>query len=80
MDKEKQNIKVVLLNLALDKGAKVEGIITEHKVKYNSVTYQTDRNSLNLNRLGINPPILFFQFLEIRARDKKKYWKTNTFK
>ena len=34
MDKEKQNIKVVLLNPALDKGAKVEGIITEHQVKY----------------------------------------------
>ena len=62
MDKEKQNIKVVLLNPALDKGAKVEGIITEHQVKYYIVTYQTDRNSLNLNRLGIKPLFCFSNF------------------
>jgi hypothetical protein len=40
VDKEKQNIKVVLLNPALDKSANVDGIITEHKIKCYTVTYK----------------------------------------
>jgi hypothetical protein len=50
VDKEKQNIKVVLLNTALDKSANVDGI------------YQAVRGGLNLNRLGIKPLFCFSYF------------------
>jgi 6-phosphofructokinase 2 len=58
-------MKVVTLTLnpALDKSAKVDGIITEQKLKCHTITYQAGGGGINvsrvLNRLGIETQCIF---------------------
>lgn len=56
-------IVTLTLNPALDKSAKVDGIITEHKLKCHSVSYQAGGGGINvsrvLNRLGIKTNCIF---------------------
>lgn len=56
-------IVTLTLNPALDKSAKVDGIITEHKLKCHTISYQAGGGGINvsrvLNRLGIKTNCIF---------------------
>ncbi len=56
-------IVTLTLNPALDKSAKVDGIITEHKLKCHTISYQAGGGGINvsrvLNRLGLASNCVF---------------------